>query len=211
MFSDGVLLPIELIRRVVVMKYKAIGITDHVSISNVARTVTEVVRDCRLAERNWDIIAIPGAEITHVPPKEIARVAKLAKKCGAEIVVVHGETPAEPVEKGTNLAAVSCQDVSILAHAGFLTMEIAEKARENDIFLEITAKKGHSNTNGLVAKMGRKAGAAFLVNTDAHLPDDLITEKKAIEIAIGAGLDSSEAKVAVTKNPDILLKRLGRL
>jgi hypothetical protein len=31
----------------------------------------------------------------------------MARKAGAEIIVVHGETIAEPVEKGTNRAAVN--------------------------------------------------------------------------------------------------------
>ena len=35
-------------------------------------------------------------------------------------VVVHGETLVEPVEPGTNRAAVSCPEVDILAHPGCL-------------------------------------------------------------------------------------------
>jgi len=209
--SDGALLPIELIRRVAVMGYKAIGITDHVSLSNVERIVPEIIADCKMAEKNWDIIAIPGVEVTHVPLKKINHVIALAKKCGAELIVVHGESPVEPVEEGTNLIAVGNPDVSILAHPGFLTAEVAEKARDNNTFLEITARAGHSYTNGIVARRGKEVGAKFLVDTDAHDVCDLIDEGKAIAIALGAGLDKKEAKIAVTENPDILLKRLGRL
>jgi histidinol phosphatase-like PHP family hydrolase len=209
--SDGILLPIELIRRVTVMGYRAIGITDHVGLSNIEHVVPKIIKDCELAEKNWDIIAIPGIEITHIPPKEIGRVVSLAKKLGAELIVVHGESPIEPVEEGTNLYAVNNPDVSILAHPGFLTTDVAEKARDNNIFLEITSRVGHSYTNGIVAKVGKKVGAKFLVNTDAHIPSDLIDEKKAMDIALGAGLDKKEAKIAVNENPDILLKRLDRL
>ena len=89
-------------------------------------------------------------------------MAQKAKQLGAWIVVVHGETIVEPVEKGTNLAALNSPDVDILAHPGMLSPEEARLAAANHIFLEISARKGHSLTNGHVAKLGLKAGAKML-------------------------------------------------
>ena len=44
------------------------------------------------------------------------------------LVVVHGESIIEPVEKGTNIAALQCPYVDILAHPGLITLEEAKMA-----------------------------------------------------------------------------------
>jgi histidinol phosphatase-like PHP family hydrolase len=208
--SDGALLPVELIRRAAVRGYTAIGIADHVSLSNVDEVVAALVKDCALAERCWGIMAIPGAELTHVPADAIAEVARAAKNAGAKYVVVHGETIAEPVEPGTNAAAVRCPQVDILAHPGLITLDEARQAAANGIYLEITSKAGHSLTNGHVATVGRLAGVRFLLNTDTHEPDDLYTEEKQIKVGLGAGLREEELEVVRFNNPKRLLTKLGR-
>jgi len=62
------------------------------------------------------------------------------------------------------------------------------QAREKGVFLEITARKGHSLTNGHVARLAQKAGASLVFNTDAHAPEDLILRESALKITRGAGL-----------------------
>jgi histidinol phosphatase-like PHP family hydrolase len=47
------------------------------------------------------------------------------------------------------------------------------------------------------------------VNSDAHEPEDLLTQEEAKRVALGAGLEEREAERAVTENPRELLKRLG--
>jgi len=73
---------------------------------------------------------LPGVEITHIPPALIKNAVSLARRCGASIVIVHGETLVEPVEKGTNLAALN-EDIDILAHPGLITEEDALLAKKN--------------------------------------------------------------------------------
>jgi histidinol phosphatase-like PHP family hydrolase len=118
--SDGVLSPLELVRRALVNGYNAIAITDHVGIGYLKRLITEITADCALAQNHWNITAIPGVELTHLPATAIAEAAKKAKELGAKLVVVHGQTVAEPVEPGTNLAALKSPHVDILAHPGML-------------------------------------------------------------------------------------------
>ena len=94
-YSDGELIPAELVRRAMVLGHDAIAITDHVDMTNVEWVVTNVVKAVDLCEDY--IRVIPGVEITHEPPCRIARVAEMARSFGAEWVVVHGETVVEPV------------------------------------------------------------------------------------------------------------------
>ncbi|MBV9849973.1 MAG: histidinol phosphate phosphatase domain-containing protein, partial [Armatimonadetes bacterium] len=142
-FSDGELLPMELIRRAVAKGYTALAITDHASASNIDELVEKVTRDCELAWTEWGMRVLPGVELTHCPPRAIARLARQAKRAGAKVVVIHGETLVEPVPPGTNRASVECPDVDVLGHPGLLTEEEAHLARENNVFLEITSRRGH--------------------------------------------------------------------
>lgn len=191
-FSDGELLPSEQVRRAKVLGYEAIAITDHADYTNL-ETLLAAAKKARYLEQPCEITIIPGVELTHVPPEHIGPLAKIAKQLGAEIVVVHGETPAEPVAPGTNAAAVACKDVDVLAHPGFITLEEARTAAANDILLEITARKGHNMTNGHIARVAVEAGALMVVDSDAHAPEDLITGQRAREVALGAGLSAAGA------------------
>lgn len=205
-FSDGELLPIELIRRAFVLGHKAIAITDHASYSNVDELVAAVKRDCDAVD-GWNITAIPGVEITHVPPTKMDAIIRKARKAGAEIVVVHGESPVEPVTPGTNRKAVTNPDVDILAHPGFITIDEAQLAKDNGVYLEITCRHGHNRTNGHVYKIGSAAGAKFLVNTDTHECGDISTHQSARCVARAAGMSETEARLTLLKNPISLLKR----
>lgn len=202
--SDGELSPVELIRRAVVRGYEVIGIADHAGPGNIRPLLEQLVEACEFCERYWDIRAFPGVELTHLPPASIADAAREARGRGAKLVVVHGETPAEPVEPGTNLAAARCGSVDILGHPGLLTEEEAALARENGVFVELSARRGHSLTNGHVARVGLD----LLVNSDGHHPDDLLTPAVALKVARGAGLDRAAAEVVLRDNPRRLLLRL---
>lgn len=198
-FSDGELIPSELVRRAEVKGYKAIGLTDHVDFTNIEH-VLFCLSKAKYLEDMLDMKIFVGAELTHVPPEKIESLTTLARRLGAEIVVVHGETPVEPVRSGTNLAAIKA-GVDILAHPGFLTAEEAELARVNNVCLEITSRYGHNITNGHVVRLAKEAGARMVVDTDTHSPRDLIDTERAIQIAIGAGLAPEEARRIVTDHP----------
>lgn len=130
---------------------------------------------------------------------------------GAEIVVVHGETIVEPVIKGTNWSAVNCPEVDILAHPGLITVEEVEIAKDNDIALEISSRRGHCLGNGHVAKLALEAGADLVVDTDTHKPEDLISYDMAYNVALGAGLPDKEIVKALKDNPERILRKRGLL
>lgn len=207
--SDGELSPVELIRRAAVAGYTAVALTDHAGPGELAFIIETVAEDCRLANAHWNILAIPGIELTHLPPEAIAEIARRAKALGAQIVIVHGESIVEPVPSGTNRAAILCPEVDILAHPGLLTIEDAQLAAQRGTYLEISARAGHSLTNGHVVRQARLAGASILLNSDAHSPGDLLNPSLARSIAQGAGLESDELEEALHQAPQALLRRLG--
>jgi len=154
-------------------------------------------------------MAIPGIEITNVPAESIDEMAKYAKEKGARLVIAHGESIVEKVEKGTNLNAVSSKYIDILAHPGFLTPKEAAIAAKNDIYIELTKRAGHCLTNGIVAKIGRDADVKFLVNSDAHNADNLFYENWQEKIALAAGLTKEQVDNILTINSKNFLKKLG--
>jgi histidinol phosphatase-like PHP family hydrolase len=210
-FSDGELLPTELIRRCIDKGYTAMAITDHASSSNIEPLIAQIQRDADLVKEHWGFDVLPGVELTHCPPASIAKLARQAKECGALVVVIHGETLVEPVPPGTNQASVECPDVDILAHPGLLTQKQAELARKNGVFLEITSRRGHSLGNGNTAAVARAAGALLLVNSDTHSPGDIHTEPFARNVALGAGLSADELDAVLKINPVKLLTRAGKV
>ncbi|WP_456472724.1 histidinol phosphate phosphatase domain-containing protein [Methanocaldococcus sp.] len=209
-YSDGELIPSELIRRAKVLGHKVIAITDHADYTNYKDLINKALIAKEL-EKYIDIKIIAGIEITHVPPKIIGKLAKKAKNYGAEIVLVHGETIVEPVEEKTNYFASLSEDVDILAHPGIVDRETAENLKENNIFLEITSRRGHSLTNGHTLKIAREFNIPFLVNTDTHSPDDLIDTEFAKKICYGCGMSEKEKDLALRDYPKELLKKLGVL
>jgi histidinol phosphatase-like PHP family hydrolase len=188
--SDGVLVPSELTSRAREAGYHVIAITDHVDISNIEDVIerTRVFADSMAADESNTIRVIPGVELTHIPPAQIASLTEKARALGASIVLCHGETIVEPVTPGTNRAAIEA-GVDILAHPGLVSLEDAKLATSNNVLFEITTRAGHSLTNGHVARISLEAGTGLVLNTDTHAPGDLIDLKRAEETAIGAGLN----------------------
>ena len=206
--SDGVLLPSEQMRRVSVTGYQALAITDHADASNLAYLIDSLRRLLREQPSDFKAHLLVGVELTHVGPASIDRLARRAKDLGAEVVLVHGESPVEPVAPGTNRAAVESAAVDVLAHPGFLTAEESGLAAERGCYVEITTRKGHSLTNGHVAKTCLSAGAPLVVNTDTHEPGDMVTLAFAQRVASGAGLTPEQVTDATVTNPSRLLRRV---
>jgi len=205
-FSDGELLPAELIRRAEEIGYKAIAITDHADLSNIEFILPRIIAVCDWCNKYNKIQAIPGIELTHIPVNAILKMAGDARKLGAEIIIVHGETLVEPVARGTNRAAVE-SDIDILAHPGLISDEVVKIAVERGILLELSARRGHCLANGHIASIARKYGAKMILNTDGHAPADLISDIMARQIALGAGLTDNETDIVFRNSEDKFIEK----
>ncbi len=208
-FSDGELVPAELVRRAAVAGYTALAITDHADQSNIKWLLSKLVGvvDEIGAANNMQVLA--GVELTHVPPHMIAAATKLARDNGAEIVVVHGETIVEPVMEGTNRAAIEA-GVDVLAHPGLISDEDVKLAVEKGVCLELTTRKGHSLTNGHVIKQALKYGAKLVIDNDAHSPGDLVSPQLSHKIALGAGLTEAQIAQARQNAAELVAKAKGK-
>jgi len=208
LFSDGELLPAELCRRMEVLGYEAVAITDHADPSNLDFIVPRVATAASEMNRHFSgIRLIPGVELTHVPPALIPGLARKARELGAIVVVVHGETIVEPVPPGTNRAALLCPDVDVLAHPGLITPEDVKLAAEHGVALEITSRAGHSLSNGHVARLALVVGAPLVLDSDAHAPRDLVPPDFARKVALAAGLTGAHVDQMIERARKIIQRR----
>jgi putative hydrolase len=204
--SDGLVLPAELVRHAQIAGYQAIALTDHVDSGSLELILKQSIRLAEKLNSLGQIRVLAGVEITHMPPALIPEMATEARKMGARIVVVHGESPVEPVCPGTNRAAIE-SDIDILAHPGMITDEEILLAQRKGICLELSARKGHSLTNGRLAALARKHNANLIMNTDAHKPGELFSPELLRKVGLGAGLTETEFERALKNSADLVAKR----
>jgi histidinol phosphatase-like PHP family hydrolase len=205
-FSDGELIPSEVVSRALAAGYTQLAITDHADPSNIEFLLERMGEVCARLRGLVRAEVYPGVEITHVPPDLIAPLTELARSRGAKVVVVHGETIVEPVPPGTNLAAIKA-GVDILAHPGLISEAEVRLAKKKGVLLEITARKGHSLTNGHVARLAMKTGASLVYNTDSHSPGDFTPWETARRIILGAGLTERDARRMQENARELLARR----
>ncbi len=205
LFSDGELIPAELARRFEVAGYRALAITDHGDLSNLELIIPQLVAFCKEINRQGGIRVIPGIELTHITPAAIPELVSRSRELGAKLVLVHGETIVEPVAPGTNRMAIEAS-ADILAHPGLITEEEILLAKEHSVYLELTSRKGHSLTNGHVARLAQEIGAPLVLNSDAHAPGDIWPADSLQEIVLGAGLTENDFQ-KIMKNAEQIVEQ----
>ncbi len=189
--------------------HRALAITDHVALQD-PRPILDTLRAEARAWEGTDLVTLVGVEVTMVPPRYIPEAVRAARRAGAEIVIVHGETIAESVFAGTNRAAAELNDVDVLAHPGFITVEEAELAKAHDVVLEVSARTLHGRTNGHVVRTALEVGNDLVVDSDAHRTEQLVSTEMARAVARGAGLPESQLLRVLEETPRRLLRRCGK-
>ena len=191
LLSDGDLSISELVRRAEVKGYRALVVSDHGDGTVLDFVVPRVVKQAAHLTEVTGVMVVPGCELTHCRPGDIPELVVEARRLGARLVTVHGETLSEPVVPGTNRAAIEA-GVDLLAHPGLISDEDVKLAAQRGVMLEISGRKGHCLTNGHVVKVARRHGAHLVFGSDSHVPEDLVSREEAERICRGAGLDDEE-------------------
>jgi len=204
--SDGSWCPAELVRRADEAGYRVIAITDHADASNLDELLLTLLRFIQETQSFLKIRVVPGIELTHVPPAQVAALTRRARQLGAKIVILHGETICEPVKLGTNRAGIEA-GVDMIAHPGLISEEDAQLAAENGVYLEISARKSHGLGNGRVARIARETGAPLVINSDAHGGGNLMSPDWRERVAFGAGLLPEEI-ARINRNMLSLVERI---
>ena len=193
--SDGELVPAEHIRRAEVAGYRILGLSDHADLATIAGIIPVLVTAARRENELGRVKVLAGVELTHLRPQHIAEATRRARELGAWFVICHGETIAEPVEPGSNRAAIEA-GVNLIAHPGLISADDARLAAERNVLLEISSRGGHGLCNGHVARTAREAGAKVIFGSDAHNEDGLVSRPQAERILRGAGLSDQEVQAA---------------
>jgi histidinol phosphatase-like PHP family hydrolase len=191
LLSDGVLLPSEVAMRYLDKGYKTIAITDHADYSNIKSTIQAILEFTDHWPEDSKIKVLPGLELTHLPLDQFQPLAEFARGKGVKIIIAHGETSVEPILKGTNRAALKA-DIDILAHPGLINDRDVQLAKEKGIFLEITSRRGHAESNPHVVDQALKFSAKLILNNDSHEPADIITPEQLIYIGLKSGLNRNQ-------------------
>ena len=148
------------------------------------------------------------ADVLRMDPTTAQYFLQMGMHC-LGCAIAHGETIAEPVEPGTNRAAIEA-GVTILAHPGLITEEEARLAAQNGVYLEITSKKGHSLTNGHVYKVAKKVGAEMVLDSDSHSDSDFLSPEYAKAVLAGCGMDEQDIQNVLSNNCKLLEKLTGK-
>lgn len=107
----------------------------------------------------------------------------------------HDVNLAELIEINTNalIRAMHRYSIDALVHLGLSmpvdVFQVAQAAAETNTCIEINNK--HMSLNAEELRICQKAGASFLVNSDAHRPEAVGRPQAALELAQEAGLEPS--------------------
>jgi len=189
------------------LDHRALALTDHLSMEDPKPLLDRLHREARAWEGSR-FLPIVGVELTKIPARRIAEAARAARRAGAEIVIVHGESIVEHVPVGTNHAAIDSAEVDVLAHPGLIEPRDAALAHAHSVALEISGRRGHSLSNGHVVREALVAGADLVVDSDAHTPSQLIPISLARKIALGAGVPEAALARVLVRTPSEIVKRV---
>ena len=73
--------------------------------------------------------------------------------------------------------------------------------------LEVSARFSHGLGNGRIVALAREAGAVLVINSDTHVPADILTPHWRERVAFGSGLAAEEME-RINKTMMSLVERL---
>lgn len=206
--SDGRYFPLELAVTAEQRGYRALCFADHADSANMDVVVPGIARVCKDINAYMKIRAIPGVEMTYVPPVILGDQVNWARKLGANLIIVHGETDQEAIMAGTNRAAIEA-GVDILAHPGFITEEDCVLAKEKNVLLEISTKDFHYEANRHIVGLAKKHGAKLIMNSDFHRTEHFLCKDLIDRTMINSNLSLSDVEQCFKNSWDLFNSKMG--
>ncbi len=207
--GEGYLLPSEAMRYGRRAGYKALGLLVRADSATLPLLLPWLLQMVRHYSLYAEVEAFAGVELVHVPPQLMPEAVAEARTLGAALVVGHGESLGDVVERGSNLAAIQA-GVDILAHPGLLTPEDAYMAAERGVILELSTAPRHSLCNARVAALAQQTGCGLVLNGDVKRQEDFASPDLRQGTLLGAGL-TEEGMELVQDTTAVLLQRLLKL
>ncbi len=203
----GRLTPAAALRQAKLAGCRVAALTEQADAATVKGALRGLLPLAREYGLYMDLDALAGVELTHVPPQLLGRSVEEARALGAQLVLVYGETLADSVDTGTNLAAIEA-GADILSHPGLITPEEAALAAEKGVLLELSCRPEHGLANGRAAALARAAGAGLVIASDARGVGEVAGRERRKAVALGAGLSLEEFAAAEANARNLAQKLL---
>jgi histidinol phosphatase-like PHP family hydrolase len=204
----GSLTPAAALRQARLAGCRAAAIADQADAATLGLVLAKLLPLTREYGLYMALDALAGVELTQVPPQLMADAVAEARRLGAQLVLAYGESLADSVPVGTNLAAIEA-GVDILSHPGLISETEAALAAEKGVLLELSCYPGHSLANGHLAAVARRCKAKLILGSDARCPADFFSGEQRRAVALGAGLTPEEYLLAEANARALVHKLLG--
>lgn len=153
-----------------------------------------------------DIQAILGVELVNVPSALLPQRVEQARRAGAKLVLVQGDTPGGlPGVNAAFSAVEACAD--IISNPGLIDEPSAAFAAERSVALEISGNPQQAFCNAHVAKMAEKCGCPLITGGGIRNPHDILTRQGWDYICKGANINL-ELMNKIQQDCRMLLNRL---
>lgn len=187
--TTGGLLPAEAMQLGRELGYRGLVLTLRADSADLGINVPALARSVQETALYIGIEAVLGLELVHVPPQLLVDRVHEARCKGFAFLIAHGESLADTVAQGTNLAAIEA-GVDLLAHPGLLRPEEVQLAAEKKVALELSSCPRHALSNGFLVKTATAHGATLLHGGNIHNRTDMLPAALLPLTYKGAGLDS---------------------
>lgn len=189
--SGGSCNPAAMIRQAELVGIRLLGLTDQADFATLPFILPPLLEAAKRENELDYLKIIVGVELTFVRPEQIKEATVLARKLGAQIVLVHGEGD-DSVQVGSNRAAIGA-GVDILAHPGKISTEGAAYAARENVLLEISGRAGDQAANRAVVQAAQASGAGLIFGSAAYSPATLYNRERALAVCGEAGLTEEES------------------
>ncbi len=139
---------------------------------NSINALPELAKDIRRISLYANVEACLAVELRHIPPAILPSVAEEARACGADMILVYGETLGDQVAEGTNFAAVEA-GADLITHPGLIDEKTAAYAAEKGVALEFTSCPRHALSNAHTAAMALRFGCPLVRGSAAEKPGEI--------------------------------------